>query len=135
MSDESGRSTRTGSSTRTDSGTGVGEPDQPLKRAVFHILLALSNRELHGLGIAEEVERVTEGQIQLGPGTLYRSLKQMAERGLVQDVESPLPDDDPRRRYYGITEAGRAALEAEATRYERIVETIRERNVLPESRS
>lgn len=114
---------------------GTGQADAPLKRAVFHILLALSARDLHGLGIAEEVERVTDGQIQLGPGTLYRSLKQMAERGLVRDVESPLPDDDPRRKYYGITEGGRAALEAEAARYERIVETIRERNVLPESRS
>lgn len=127
MSSESESSTVTRS--------GHDEAPVPLKRAVFHILLALSSRDLHGLGIAEEVERVTDGQIRLGPGTLYRSLRQMAERDLVQEVDSPLPDDDPRRKYYGITEAGRVALEAEAARYERIVETIRERNVLPESRS
>lgn len=118
----------------TGDGNGADGSTPPLKRAVFHILLALSGRDLHGLGIAEEVEEVTGGQIRLGPGTLYRSLKQMTERDLVEEVDSPLPDDDPRRKYYGITEAGRQALEAEATRYERIVEAIRERDVLPGSR-
>jgi DNA-binding PadR family transcriptional regulator len=54
----------------------------PLKAAVFHILLALSDGDHHGLGIADVVEENTAGAISLGPGTLYRSLKEMTRDGL-----------------------------------------------------
>ena len=103
----------------------------PLRAPVFHILLALSQGDLHGLGIADEVERATEGTVELGPGTLYRSLKEMAASGLVRDVAAPAKDADPRRRYYSLTEAGRTVVAAEAARIERLVQAARDRNVLP----
>lgn len=106
--------------------------DLPLRTPVFHILLTLSGRDLHGLGIADEVERATDGVVELGPGTLYRSLKQMSERELIREVEPPEEDADPRRKYYRITDAGRALLEAEAARMEELVRVAKERNVLPE---
>lgn len=106
----------------------------PLKPAVFHILLALSEEKRHGLGIADEVERATNGAIRLGPGTLYRSLKEMTHGGLVDEVARPKKDEDPRRKFYQITKVGREALEAEASRYEHIVEIARRRRVLPELR-
>ena len=62
-----------------------------LKPAVFHILLALSGRDLHGLGIADAVEQATDGSVVLGPGTLYRSLKEMMQADLIkaeQDAKS-----------------------------------------------
>ena len=104
----------------------------PLRAPVFHILLALSQGDLHGLGIADEVERATDGVVELGPGTLYRSLKEMAKRGLVRDVAAPTRDADPRRRYYSLTEAGAAVVAAEAARFERLVQVARDRNVLPQ---
>ena len=104
----------------------------PLKPAVFHILLALSKGQLHGLGIADEVERATEGAIRLGPGTLYRSLKEMARDRLIGEVEGPEKRSDPRRKFYRISPEGRRALEAEALRYEHIVRIARGRDVLPE---
>ena len=104
---------------------------RPLRAPVFHILLALSQGDLHGLGIADEVERATEGTVELGPGTLYRSLKEMAASGLVRDVAAPAKDADPRRRYYSLTGAGRTVVAAEAARIERLVEVARDRNVLP----
>jgi DNA-binding MarR family transcriptional regulator len=76
-----------------------------LNLPVFQILLALWDRPLHGLGIAEHVEVATEGEVQLGPGTLYRSLKEMAGAGLIREVDKP--DADPRRRYYELTARGR----------------------------
>jgi DNA-binding PadR family transcriptional regulator len=106
-------------------------PAVPLRPAVFHILLALSMGDLHGLGIAEEVEVTTDGTIELGPGTLYRSLKEMAETGLIEDVPAPEEGSDPRRRYYGITEAGRRLVQVEATRLARLVEVARDRDLLP----
>lgn len=103
-----------------------------LRPAVFHILLALARRELHGLGIAEAVDDATDGTVQLGPGTLYRSLKEMARDGLITDVPAPADEADPRRRFHAITAAGRAAVEGEARRLARVVEVARENRVLPE---
>lgn len=103
---------------------------EPLKPAVFHILLALARRDLHGLGIADEVEELTGGQLRLGPGTLYRSLREMDEEGLVRETAAPRDDVDPRRKYYTLTREGRDALAAEAARYQRVVQAAQERDVL-----
>jgi len=107
------------------------EPSAPLKPAAFHILLTLSGGPCHGLGIADEVEEITGGAVQLPPGTLYRSLKEMTAGGLIRETRAPGSDADPRRRYYAITESGRAALQADAARYDRLSRLARKRGVLP----
>jgi len=106
------------------------DPDAllPLKPVVFHILLALSERELHGYGIMKAVGEATEGRIRIDPSPLYRRLKRLLEQGIVQEVgQRPAADsDDERRRYYGLTELGRRVLAAEAAR---VVELSRSRAV------
>jgi DNA-binding PadR family transcriptional regulator len=101
--------------------------DLPLRPAVFHILLALSREDRHGLGIADEVEAVSEGAVRLGPGTLYRSLDEMRDDGLVAPTEAPSGDADPRRKYYRLTEPGRVLLDREVGRLERLVDLARAR--------
>lgn len=103
----------------------------PLKPAVFHILLALSTGPRHGLGIADEIERLTEGAVRLGPATLYRSLGRMTAEGLIRESRAPEGAADPRRRFYAMTAAGRSALEADAARYDRLSRLARRRGVLP----
>lgn len=103
-----------------------------LTRPAFHILLALAEQELHGLGIADSVARTTDGAVDLGPGTLYRSLKQMLDSGLIREVRAPDSDADPRRRYYAITADGRRRAAVEAARISRIADLARERKLLPE---
>jgi len=103
----------------------------PLKPAAFHILLALAGVERHGLGIADEIESITAGAMQLGPGTLYRSLKELTAAGLIREVRPREAVIDPRRRYYALTDPGRGALEADAVRYERLSRLARKRGVLP----
>lgn len=105
--------------------------ETPLRPAVFHILLALARGEMHGLGIAEAVDEATDGVVTLGPGTLYRSLKEMARDGLIAEVPPPSEGEDPRRRFYAITDFGREAVGAEALRLARIVDVAREADVLP----
>jgi DNA-binding PadR family transcriptional regulator len=106
--------------------------NEPLKPAVFHILLALADGNLHGLGIADLVESMTGGAVELGPGTLYRSLKEMAEAGLIRETASPESAADPRRKYYALGPEGRRRVAAEAARLERLVDVARKRKLLPE---
>ena len=100
----------------------------PLRPPVFHILLALADTDLHGLGIADSVEDASAGSVVLGPGTLYRSLKEMTAHGLVVEVDAP-PEADPRRRYYRITALGRSGLSEEIARMDRLVALARRRRV------
>jgi DNA-binding PadR family transcriptional regulator len=103
----------------------------PLKPAVFHILMSLAAGDRHGLGIQDEVEELTGGAVQLPPGTLYRCLKEMAAGGLIREVRSPGAGADPRRRYYSLSAPGRAVLEAEVARMDRLARLARRRGVRP----
>ena len=108
----------------------------PLTPAIFHILLALTGGERHGYAIMQEVEALTQGQMRLGPGTLYRSIKQMLEAGLIEESDER-PDaslNDERRRYYRLTSFGQRAAEAEAQRLERLVRQAHARHLLGETR-
>jgi len=114
-----------------------GSGAKPVTSSVFYILMALSDENRHGLGIVDEVERRTAGEVQLGPGTLYNAIKKMADEGLIEESDDrPDPeDDDPRRRYYRITEDGRDVLEAEAERLDLVMQAVRDKEILPGSRS
>ncbi len=109
-----------------------GDAPVSLTPAMFHILLALADAERHGYGLMREVERASDGAFQLGPGTLYRSIKQMLALGLIEESEErPDPDlDDERRRYYRITGAGRQSATAEARRLARLVSEAQARRLL-----
>ena len=105
---------------------------EPMKPAEFHILLVLAGRDLHGLGIARAIDGATDGVIRLGPGTLYRTLKQLVATALIEEVSAPEGEEDPRRRYYRITDSGREGVRADAERLARIVRTAIDNAVLPE---
>ena len=107
-----------------------GSTTNPLASSTFHILVALADEPRYGLSIAEEVARYTNGKVQLGPGTLYNTIKKLLASGLVE--EAPLSDtDDPRRRYYAITSAGREAMQSEAARLAELVDVIRAKQLMP----
>ena len=93
-------------------------PLLPLTPAVFHILLALADGEKHGYGIMQEVARITDGGMRMGPGTLYGTIKRMVEARFIEESgERPDPQlDDERRRYYRLTNLGNRVARAEAGR-------------------
>ena len=104
----------------------------PLKRAEFHILLALAGGEQHGYSIMQEVDALTDGAVQLGPGTLYTSIKRMVNDGLIEESDNR-PDpalDDQRRRYYRLTDFGLRVATAEAQRLANLVDVARARRLL-----
>jgi DNA-binding PadR family transcriptional regulator len=90
----------------------------PLTPVVFEIALALAAGERHGYEIMQDVERRTEGQIVLHPGTLYRALGRLLDQGLIEELdERPAAGhDDERRRYYKLTTLGQAVARAEVER-------------------
>ena len=105
----------------------------PLTPAVLHILLALSMGERHGYGIMKQVEADSQGEVKMGPGTLYGSIGRMTAAGLVRESDKRVdPEmDDERRIYYAISGAGRKALEAELSRYREVVAVATEKRLTP----
>ena len=112
--------------------TNIPERLLPLTPAVFNILLALADGEKHGYAIMLEVEANTQGEVKMGPGTLYGSIKRMLAAGLIEECdERPDPTlDDERRRYYRLTGLGNRTLTAEAERLARQVSAARLKQVL-----
>jgi DNA-binding PadR family transcriptional regulator len=104
----------------------------PLTPAVFHVLLALAGGERHGYAIMQEVAESTNGQIKMGPGTLYGTVKRLLEAQLIEESdERPDPHlDDERRRYYRLTGVGEKVVKAEARRYAEIVEIARGKKLI-----
>ena len=107
-------------------------PPPVLSPMALHLLLALVDRDRHGLGIAEEVEAFTRGRVALGPGTLYGTIKRLLELGLIEErAGAPRDDrDDPRRRYYRITARGRRAAADETSALAQLVQAARAKRVL-----
>ncbi len=103
----------------------------PLSSAAFYILLALADGDRHGYSISKEVEAHTDGAVKLGPGTLYRVIKQMLADGWIDEVRAAAGDDDERRRNYRLTPWGRRIAEAEARRLADLVMLARTRHLLP----
>ena len=91
--------------------------------AIFQILLSLSDGERHGYGVIREVQERSGGEFQLGPGTLYRSIRLMVRDGWLEPCPPPAgnPVDDERRIYYRITEQGRQEMRLETRRLSRLV--------------
>jgi len=99
---------------------------------MFHILLALADKERHGYEIMREVDERTDGKMRVGPGTLYGSIKRMLNDGLIEELdERPDPElDDERRRYYRLSDFGRRVAIAEAERLDKLVKSARSKKLL-----
>jgi DNA-binding PadR family transcriptional regulator len=111
------------------------EKIQPLTRPVFHILLALADGERHGYAIMQEVAKNTDGQIEMGPGTLYGNIKRLLATGLIEESdERPDPElDDERRRYYRLTTRGQSILVTEVSRMNDLVKVALSKQLLRQS--
>ncbi len=99
----------------------------PLPTAVFHILVALADRDRHGYSIMQDVAARTSEKVQLSPGTLYSSIRRMLEQGLIEELTtSPEPSNtDERRRYYRLSRFGRRVAAAEVDRLDAMLKQAR----------
>jgi len=90
---------------------------RPLTETIFYVLLALG-RPLHGYGIMQQVNGLTEGRVALGAGTLYGALTNLTEKGWIRPLSTAA---DERKKEYVITDAGRQAVAVELERLEELL--------------
>ena len=95
------------------------------------MLLALSQGQSHGYALKQEVLDRSGGRVDMGPGTLYRTVRHLEETGLIAESGVRPDEDDPRRRYYEITELGRDATAAEALRLDALLSEARAGKLIP----
>jgi len=91
-----------------------------LTEAVFYILLVL-HKPLHGYGIMQETEIMSEGRLKLSAGTLYGALSSLLEKKWI--VELPI-EEGSRRKEYEITSLGKEVAKIELTRLEELVRNV-----------
>jgi len=90
-----------------------------MTEAIYYILLSLRQPN-HGYGIIQEVNEMTGGRVNLGPGTLYGAISSLLEKGWIVLVRAET--DSRKKKEYIITEAGRSAFAAETKRLAELLE-------------
>lgn len=92
------------------------EQFQSLSEQMYYILLALWDTQC-GADIARRVNDLSEGRIQIGPGTLYTLLGRFEEQKMIRETESA-----GRKRYYVITDKGKGMMSREYARLRRLIQ-------------
>jgi DNA-binding PadR family transcriptional regulator len=107
-----------------------------LTTAGFQVLLALASGHSHGYAVMGFVDQLTDGQVRLGPGTLYRTLARLVADELVSETETSDPNapHDARRRYYQLTPLGALAVREEAELLARMVDAAHSAGLLDGNR-
>ena len=91
-------------------------PTAPLTPLSLHILLSLVDVPLHGYGILKSIEERTDGLETPSTGALYLALQRLEREGHIEASDAPDDEADQRRRYWRLTEDGRAAAREEVDR-------------------
>jgi DNA-binding PadR family transcriptional regulator len=88
-----------------------------LTEAVYYILISLYS-QLHGYGIMQNVEHISNGRVKLAAGTLYGALSTMLEKGWIRALSG---EDSGRKKEYIITEEGKRMIENEILRLRELI--------------
>ena len=89
---------------------------EELTESMFYVLMVFCRGPLCGVDAATAIARKTRGRVRLGPATLYTILAKFEKEGYLREVQL-----EGRKRTYCITEAGRAAYEAELERLQHCI--------------
>ena len=100
----------------------------PLRTLEFRVLLVLMDGDLHGYGIAKEIERRDSSLGRIFPTNLYRRLRNMAERGLIDHLPASVNGDV--KRQFRLTKLGRLVAQEAARRLQSLVLDARQHNLL-----
>jgi len=96
----------------------------PLTEATFYVMLTLVEPR-HGYAVMQQVEKISDGMIKIGPGTLYGVFSTLEKEGLILKVK-----EEERRKYYLLTYKGKEVLSAQVKRLEIMTRNGMELNLL-----
>lgn len=88
------------------------------------LLSLLSEGEMYGYQMSEELRRRSDGTFEMKAGTLYPILHGMEQAGRVESFEKEGEPSGRPRRYYRITRAGRAALAEQRQEWKRLAAAV-----------
>jgi len=103
----------------------------PLHPLEFRILLALLEGPSYGTRIVEEIEKREVGRTKIYPANLFRRIRDLLSRELLEECAAP-EGADPRRTYVRLTRTGRAVARAEAERLRELVAEAIDHELLSE---
>jgi transcriptional regulator len=83
------------------------------------ILRTLELRPLHGVGIADRIEQVTQGVFVVGPGSLFPALHRLAEKNWISGAWGEL-ENGRRVKFYELTASGRTQLAKEKKHWQKV---------------
>ena len=87
------------------------------------ILKTLSLTPMHGWGLTNRIEQLSEEALQVGQGSIYPALVRLEQRGWI-DTEWRITENNRRAKYYRLTAAGRRALGQEIASWNRFVAAV-----------
>jgi transcriptional regulator len=87
------------------------------------ILRTLALEPMHGWGIAQRIQQVSNDALQIGQGSLYPALHRLEYKGWVRADWGP-SENNRRAKYYSLTRAGKKQLQAEMASWERLTDAI-----------
>ena len=87
------------------------------------ILKTLARGPLHGYGIAERIQQISEDVLQVEEGSLYPALQRMLLKRWIA-AEWGLSENNRRARFYKLTPMGRKQLAAELSEFDRVIRAI-----------
>ena len=96
------------------------------------VLMVLARVDMHGYGIALEIQRRDPDGPKVYPTNLYRRLHDLADRGLIANAGTELDDKGRARKRFSITSVGREALSAQTQRLAGFVDELRAAEGSPE---
>lgn len=99
----------------------MGKQSEPLTESYFYILMCLYAGDNHGYGIMQMTDRLSDGRVKIGSGTMYGATSNMLKKGWI--VESSDVQGSERRRMYSITETGKQVFLEEYKRISELAES------------
>ena len=87
------------------------------------VLKTLTLAPMHGWGISQRIQQISEGTFDLNQGSLYPALQRLEQRGWIAG-EWQVTENNRRARYYRITDTGRQALGEEVENWRRYVDAV-----------
>jgi PadR family transcriptional regulator, regulatory protein PadR len=87
------------------------------------ILRTLARGPMHGWGVSQQIQEMSQDVLQVNQGSLYPALHRLEQQGLIE-AEWGASDNNRQAKFYQLTRAGRKALAEETKNWERLTTAV-----------